>query len=132
LSEVNTKEPGRPSILYNIATFYLALGHEEGYDVIIDQITQNYPDYFFGKTALAKRLIQQNRLEEAREVLLPLHDLTRFHGSEFMAFAGTQVLYHLAKGDIDAARAIHQTGVDVGDTQFPPFERFQEEVQRKR
>ena len=131
LREVNTKEPGRPTVLYNIATYHLALGHEDVYDETINQMAQDFPDYFFVKTALAKRLIQQGRYDEAMDIIAPLHELTRLHGSEFMALSGTLVMYHLAKGEEDAARSIHRSAVEIGGDLVPPLERFQNEFGQK-
>lgn len=130
LIDLNAKEPGRPSILYNIATYYLALGDEDVYDETIDKIVEDFPDYFFGKVALAKRLIWQSKLDEAWDTLKPLHDLQRMHGSECTALFGTMVMYHLAKDEMESAKSIHQSGVALCGDMFPSLEQFQRELDR--
>ena len=131
LNEVNMKEPGRPSIIYNIASYRLALGYKDGYDETIDRLVRDFPDYFFAKTALTKRLIEQGRLDEAWDILKPLHELTRMHGSEYKALAGTTIMYHLAKGEMDVAQSLHKSAVEICGKRFPSLEQYHKELKRK-
>ena len=125
LNEINDQEPGNVSVLYNLAVCYLRLGQEDVFYARLEQLMQEFPDYLFGRVALAQRLIKQDRLEEAMELMKPLYEMTRMHGSEFKAFAGAQIFYHLAKGDVDMARKIHQNGVSVCGKTFPAWKEFQ-------
>jgi len=113
-----------------MATYHLALGQEDVHDEIIDRLARTSPDYFFVKTALAKRFVRQDRLDEAWDILQSLHAMTRMHGSEYQAIMGTTVLYHLARGKIDTAKSIHQSCVGLVGDAFPPFERFQRELEQ--
>ena len=130
LLEINTLEPGRPSVLYNIASFYQVLDRNDLYDDIIDQLNRDFPDYFFGKVALAKRWVLQGRLEEALTLTTPLYKLGRLHGTEFLALSGAMVLYHLASGNVDEARSIHRIAVDVDEDRFPSLAHFQKVLEQ--
>ena len=130
LTEVDVAEPGRDSIRYNIAAFHLILGNKDIYDEMLDKIVQDFPDYFFGKTALAQRLIKQDRLDEAWDILAPLYELTRLHASEYKALSVAQISYHLAKGEMEVVQAIHQNGVAIIGDAFPSLEHLQRELLR--
>ena len=128
LSEVNVREPGRPPIIYNLASFRHLLdekGTKEEYDETIDMLVRDFPDYFFGQTAYATRLIAQDRLDEARDILLPLYQSQRLHITEFKALSSAVIAYFLADGDEERAGQAHQAAVKVcGEDGFPSMESF--------
>jgi len=131
LNAVNNREPGRPSVLHNIAMFYQALGNERMYNKLIDDVTKDFPDYFFGKISLGKRLIKQKQFDEAKSLLFPLQKQGRIHVSEFKALYGTLVLYHLAQGNKDVAQSIYDVAAQtLRDDAFPSFEAFQKEAEQ--
>ena len=129
LTEVNAKEPGRTSLIYNIAAFRLLLGDEgaeEAYDETVDMLRRDFPDYFFAQTAYAQRLIKQGLLEEAWKVLQSLYKRRRLHITEFRALKSAVISYHLAKGDEGSAEKIHQSVLEIFDDDFlPSMESFQ-------
>lgn len=129
---VNAGEPGRPSVLFNIASFYLALGDKEVYDETLDKLAEDFPDYFFVKIGLATRLVYEGKLDEAWDMLTPLHETKRMHGSEFKALTGSMVLYHLAKGEMGAARSVHASGVQVCGKDFPSLDVYQKDLERNK
>ena len=128
LTEVNAEEPGRTSIIYNIATFRLLLGEEgaeEAYDEAIDMLRRDFPDYLFAQTAYAQRLIKQGLFEEAWEILQSLYKRKRLHIAEFKALKSAVITYHLAKGNDETAERIHQSVLKVcDDDSFPSMESF--------
>jgi len=128
LTEVNEKEPGRAPVLYNIAVFHKALGDEETHDNMIDDLAEQFPNYFFIKNALARRLIQQKRFDEALKILAPLQKLERMHISEFKTLYGTLIFCHLVKGNIDTAKSIYDIAAGTVGDEFPAWETFQREV----
>ena len=132
LTEVNAAEPGRASVRYNIAVYHMMLGHEGIYNELLDQVIEDFPDYLFSKTSQAKRLIQQNRLDETLEILKPLYEMTQLHATEFKAFSVAQIMYHLARGEMEVAQAIHQNGKNIMGETFPSFEAIQQELTRNK
>ena len=132
LEKVNAKEPGRPSVVYNIAAFHLALGKREIHDEAIDKLVKDFPDYFFGQMAYATRLIAQCQLDEAWSILHPVYRWKRIHIAEFKAFAGAMILFCLAKDEVDEARNIHQSAVEICEGLFPGMDSFFLELMHNR
>ena len=132
LEKVNAKEPGRPSVIYNIAAFHLALGNREFHDETIDKLVKGFPEYFFGQMAYATRLIAQRQLDEAWSILRPIYKWKRLHIAEFKAFTGAMILFCLAKDEIDKAREIHQSATKICDGSFPRLDTFLLELMHTR
>jgi len=132
LEKVNAKEPGRPMILYNIAAFHLALGDREFHDKTIDKLVKDFPEYFFGQMAYARRLIMQCQLDQAWEILHPIYRLKRLHIAELKAFAGAMILFELAKNDIDEAQEIHRSCSEICEGSFPSLDSFLLELMTNR
>jgi len=130
LTEVNAAEPGRASILYNIAVFRHELGDVDGYNEIIDNLIKDFPNYHFGQVAQARRLIFQFRLEEAWDILRSLYRAKRLHVAEVKALCGAMVTYYIAGSDEIAARKAHREGVELCGNSFPPFKSFEAELAR--
>ena len=126
LTEVNTKEPGRPSVIYNLAAFHLLHDRNahEAFDATIDMLVRDYPDYFFGKTAYAERLIRHDQLEEAWEILQSLYQRKRLHITEFKTLSSAAISYHLAAGQKEIATELHQSVVEIVGDSFPSMESF--------
>jgi tetratricopeptide (TPR) repeat protein len=131
LTEINAEEPGRPSVLYNIAVFQDALGEHDLYDETIDKLIEECPDYLFGQVAHAKRLIALHRLDEAWSILSQFYRQKRLHVTEFSALSAATILYHLAKDDMQAAKSIHQSAKEVCDS-FPSWDSFEIDLLRIR
>jgi len=128
LEKVNKREPGRAPIMHNIATFNLALGNKDIYDEIIDELAQKFPDYFFLKIALAKRLIEQEQYDEAFSILTTLQKQREMHISEFKALQGTIIYCHLKNGKIEAAKSVYDYAAGVIDEDFPSWASFRLEA----
>ena len=124
LEKVNAKEPGRPMVLYNIAVCHLGLGDNEYYDVIIDKLVKDFPDYFFGQVAYAIRLIAKCQLDEAWDILRPICGLKRLHISEYRGLAGAMILLNLAKENVSNARDIYQSVAYVCEDPLPSLDSF--------
>jgi tetratricopeptide (TPR) repeat protein len=128
--ELIDEEPKAPSVLYNLSLNYLILGAKDKYDEIIDKLVQEFPDYLFGQTALAQRLIKQGQLDEGWEIVKTLQESPRLHGSEFKALSCSQILYYMAKGEMDTARQVQQNAVQIYGEDFPSLEHMQRELTR--
>jgi tetratricopeptide (TPR) repeat protein len=129
LTKMNAKEPGQPTILYNIAAYRALLGDIEFFDDTVDQLIRDFPDYFFAKTAYAKRLCVQRRIEEAWEILKPLQAAKRLHISEYRAFSVAMIMYHLVNGEAETAESLHQSSAEMCGDSFPALERLKEELE---
>lgn len=66
---------------------------------------EQWPDYFFGRVAMAHLAIESNEFERAKELLSPLRQRTRMHTTEFTALVTAYVRLFEARGMFDAARS---------------------------
>lgn len=95
--------PNEPSLLNNLAGVYESQGRHQEAEALVDQIIERFPDYFFGRIAVAKRLIKNKKYEEAQETLEPLLSTEEFHISEYTALCDAYVSLHRAQGRDEAA-----------------------------
>ena len=128
LTQLNEKESGHPSVLYNLAANKKFLGDDKFFDDTIDQLRQDFPDYFFAKTAYAQRLCIQRRIDEAWEVLKPLQGMRRLHISEYRAYSISMIMFHLVKGEKETAESLHKSSVEVCGDRFPSLEQIQDDL----
>ena len=57
---------------------------------LIREIHERHPDYFFGITNAASALLDEDKVEEAKQLMLPLFNRKRLHVSEFTALCTVQ------------------------------------------
>ncbi len=110
LFALREKYPRVPCIYNYISVIYQNTGQTEKLMDILKEITGKFPDYLFGKTALAEVYIQNNYLRGIPPILnhqfeLPLLYPERelFHVSEVRAFYAVVGMYHA--GNNHLARA---------------------------
>jgi tetratricopeptide (TPR) repeat protein len=98
-------EPDAPDVLNNLAAAYEAMNRHTDAMTLLRQIHERFPDYLFARAAMAKVLIADGRLDEAKALLDPLLSRKRLHTSEFSVLASAQIDYLLAQKQKDGARS---------------------------
>jgi tetratricopeptide (TPR) repeat protein len=106
--------PGHPMALSNLAGILQALGepHAEVMRLYREALAQD-PDYLFARCGLAFGLVQEGRLDEARELLDGLIERGELHLSEFRTLSMVQRAIAQAAGEHATVRAIDQVLQDL-------------------
>jgi tetratricopeptide (TPR) repeat protein len=105
LRQALAEEPDAPDLLNNLAAAYSMQEREQDSEALIRDIHERHPDYFFGRTNLARILIQHGEYERARQLLDPLLQLKRMHLTEFDNLCAAEISLLLAEGNGDAVRS---------------------------
>ena len=92
LREALALQPEVPSLLNNLALALTMQGKEEEGDSILKHITQDFPNYFFGQLALARKCIHEEDYEKAQAILNHwLETKKKFHTTEFNMLCKTEI-----------------------------------------
>ena len=101
IEELLPRYPDYARVLTTVATLREAAGQPiEAWAPLIRHAAAVAPDYFFARTGLVKLLVNEGKLDEAREQLTPLLDLTEMHSSEWRALLVAQIAMARAAGDL--------------------------------
>ena len=119
--------PDDPSLFNNLLVAYQLQGREPEATALIRQNHQRFPDYHFGRTAMAHLAVREGRLNDAKELLDPLMSVRRFHTTEFAALCAAEIDYWLACGKIEAARSWLQMWENADDKD-PAIEQWRNRV----
>ncbi len=103
LRQVRQYESEQPDVLNNLAMALQLQNRMDEADVLIDELIEKYPDYFFGKINKANRYIRLKKYDEALDILVELQRNKRFHRTEFSALAKTLILVYVEKQDLASA-----------------------------
>src|SRR5262249_28952269 len=103
LKEALELEPELPDLLNNLAQAYQGQGRYAEAEALIRQVHERFPDYFFGRIGVSQYLARDGKLDEARQLLMPLMQQQRLHTSEFRALCHAHITIALAAGDRHAA-----------------------------
>ncbi len=102
-------DPDFPTCWFHRATALQLTGKpddEREAKAIILELHQRFPDYVFAIISLANDAIEEDRLEDAKNLLWPLTSRTSWHGSEYLAYMSVQIRLCLAHGKIDSALSL--------------------------
>lgn len=105
LRQARQIEPEQPDILNNLALALQIQNKTKEANLVLDEIIEKFPDYFFGKLAAANRYIIRKQYDEALEILLGLQRLRKLHSTEFFGLARSMI--HLFVGRRELASAQH-------------------------
>ena len=97
-------EPGAPDIINNLANSYKAEGRDAEALALMKEISERFPDYFFGTINMIQLSIEEGRMDDAKAMLEALSARKRFHSGEFAALAQAQVVFLLQSEEPGAAR----------------------------
>jgi tetratricopeptide (TPR) repeat protein len=103
LEDLLSRYPDYPRIL--TAAAMLRQGNGQTYErwaPLARRAAEIAPDYFFSRTGMARLLAAENKIEEAREFLLPLLEREEMHRSEWRSLIGAQIAIAQAEGDFPA------------------------------
>jgi len=117
-------EGDKPDLLNNLAVAYAAQGRTDESLRLARQIHERWPDYFFGRIAMANIATGDGDYEQADKLLDPLRRQRRLHVTEFAALAAANIHLLLARGKVDAARGWLDMWKHV-DADHPDLERWE-------
>jgi len=98
-------QPDEPALLNNLGQAYILQGQEQKANELAFEIHERFPDYLFGRTNLANILIEEGKIEQAKEMIAPLFLRKRLHFGEFGALCVVQIQLSLAEGNRDVAES---------------------------
>jgi Tfp pilus assembly protein PilF len=104
LREAMESEPDQPSTLNNLASALEMQGRKDEAHELMQEIHRRWPDYFFGRIAMAGEAIMQQEYEQADAYLDPLRHRTRLHRTEYTALCRTYATLHLAQMKFESAQ----------------------------
>ena len=97
-------EGDRPELLYNLAVAYKMQDRTDESDAVAKQIHLRWPDYFFGRTALADIAMREGDLDRAEALLDELRQRRKLRGAEFRSLCLASIQLFVRRGKIEAAR----------------------------
>jgi tetratricopeptide (TPR) repeat protein len=97
LRQVRQYEPEEPDVLNNLAMALQLQNRMDEADVLIDEVIEKYPDYFFGKINKANRYIHLKQYDEALDILVELQRYKQLHRTEFLALAKSLIRVYVEK-----------------------------------
>ena len=106
LDQVLRLRPDDLSAQFNRAVALALQGREDESLEIIRRMHRDQPDYVFARTYLADQCIADGDLEEAKLLLAPIAQKTRFHASEYAAWCSANINLALAMKDRKAANSM--------------------------
>jgi tetratricopeptide (TPR) repeat protein len=105
LQQALQRAPDCPGVLNNLAMAYEIQGRSREAEELAREIHARFPDYLFGKVAMARILLRQGEMTKARELVAPLLTGRRLHFTEFSAIASVQIQLCLAEGKREGAQS---------------------------
>jgi len=97
-------EPNAPDLWNNLAMALLMQDRQRESDEICETVSQRWPDYFFGRTGYANRLVQSRQYEKAFEILDELQHRETFHRTEFVALCKSFIVYFTSRRERPSAK----------------------------
>ncbi len=128
LEKLDEKEPHDASVLYNIAVCKEAQGKTDEFHSLLDRILALHPNYIFARAAMAKCLAVEKRFDESFAIFTELLASAKLHGSEAIALIGVLTVYHLTKGEEDAANSVFLMGKSMFPDRFPLWDQLRREA----
>jgi tetratricopeptide (TPR) repeat protein len=105
LKQALALEPDSPDLLNNLAMAYEMQGRRKEGLALAEEVSERFPDYLFGRVAMARLAAQRGDTGRAHQLLDPLLQRRELHTTEFSALCGGFVELYLAKKNIAAARS---------------------------
>jgi tetratricopeptide (TPR) repeat protein len=98
-------EGERPDLLNNLAAAYDMQGKTDQSIELLRQIHERWPDYFFGRIAMANLAAEDGDYERGEAYLAPLRQRRRLHITEFTALATAYVRLSLDRENRKGAQS---------------------------
>ena len=126
LRQVKQIEPDQPDVLNNLAVALQIQNRLDEAYVLVDELSEKHPDYFFCKISAANRRIAHKQYDEAYEILVDLQRRERLHSTEFYALA--KLMVEMYVGRAEHASAQHWVdlweGYDPDHPDLPSLKRY--------
>jgi predicted Zn-dependent protease len=91
-----------PDLLNNLAAAYDAQARREEASELSRRIHERWPDYFFGRIAMANMAAMKGECDRAEVYLAPLRRRRRLHVTEFRGLATAYIQLAEARGNFEA------------------------------
>jgi tetratricopeptide (TPR) repeat protein len=104
LRQVQKIEPNAPDVLNNLAVALQMQDRMDEANVLVDEVINKHPTYFFGRIAAAGRALNEKDYDQAQTILIELQRRERLQTSEFFALVKISVHFNVAKGAIEPAQ----------------------------
>ena len=121
--------PNHRAMMNNLAVVYHNLGRASEAMVLIQAVHAMYPDYSFGRIAMAGLAMQEDRDEESWKLVRPLMDLEEIHLTEAQILYPLLIDMFLKADDQDSAECYLQL-LENADPDHPRLEELREQVVR--
>jgi len=121
-------QPEHPSLLNNLAGALFMQKKEEEADAIIQHITEDFPDYFFGQMTLARKAINAGDYNRARSLVDHwMETKKQYHVTEFCMLCKTQIDLMVHEELIDGALSWLEMWAGT-DPENPDLEKYKENL----
>lgn len=97
-------EPDAPDLLNNLAAAYALQGRGDESAALSWQIHQRWPDYFFGRVAMASLALNAGNDALAESYLAPLRRMRKMHVTQFTALATATIGLLAERGKVREAQ----------------------------
>jgi len=98
-------EGDAPDLLNNLAESYSGQGREDEAQALRLSVHERWPDYFFGRIAMANLATMGGDVERAEAYLGPLRRKKKLHITEFVGLAIAHIQMHLASRHLEGAQS---------------------------
>jgi len=105
-NEILERDPDNCSAAYNRCAVWMGRDGKAGRrraETVIAELHERRPDYVFARTALAQFALEDGKVERASELIKPLLQAKRLHGSEARSIFSTQAMIAMKRRDIEGA-----------------------------
>jgi len=92
-----------PDLMNNLAAAYEAQGRNGEATLLIRQVHERWPDYFFGCLGMARIAVRDGDFQKAETYLAPLRRRRQLHITEFQGLATAYIELFVAKQELDGA-----------------------------
>jgi hypothetical protein len=99
----NELEPDVPELRFNLAVAYGLAGNDQKQEQMLLDLYDDYPDYFFARTAMAGMQLRADDFNAARGLLAPLLARKQMHVSEFRSLCITSMKLELLSSNVGEA-----------------------------
>lgn len=117
--------PEHPSLLNNLALALFMQDKDEEAKAILQHVMNDFPDYFFGQMALARKSIQAGEVDQAHSILNHwMEAKKKYHITEFSMLCKTQIDLFLAEENIAGARSWMEMWESIEPEDDPDYEQY--------
>lgn len=121
-------QPNDPSLLNNLAYALSLQGKTDESDALADSLPEKFPDYFFGWIVSARRAMNRDDLETAREYIDKMMARQELHVTEFSALCSCQIDFMIEDDKPEGALSWYEMW-QQGYPEDPWLEEYEEKME---